>query len=100
MNPCESPGSEAIAEQHVERTWTFGTWFAAVGFLAGGSIAFYSGYCAFSPPPLPPGTAGCGNAVLGSLVMMVLGTPVAAIVSSLVAGAIGGILDCILRTFD
>ena len=75
--------------------------FAAVGFVVGGWAVFHMGFRAASPPPLPlpPGTALCGNAVLGGLFLMFVGTPLAAIASSIVAGAIGGLVDCIRSRF-
>src|SRR5208283_1136709 len=79
------------------RPWLFTKWFAAIGFLAGGSIVFYIGFRAFAPPPPPPDTGLCGNAVLGGLLIMVLGTPLGAVAASLVAAVIGGILDCIVH---
>jgi hypothetical protein len=75
----------------------FAKWFAAIAFLAGGSIVFFIGFRAFAPPPPPPGTGLCGNAVLAGLFVMVFGTPLGAIASALVAAISGGILDCILH---
>src|SRR5687768_3934527 len=79
-----------------EQSWLLAKWSAAGGFVAGGWAVGHMGFGAFSPPPPPPGTALCGNAVLGGLVLMFVGAPLAAITSSLVAGVVGGVLDCIL----
>ena len=78
------------------KTWFFAKLFAAIGFLAGGSAVFYLGFRAFNPPPPPPGQGLCGNAVLGGLIFMVLGTPLGATACALGAALLGGILDCIL----
>jgi hypothetical protein len=94
--------SEWQLRRSLERTgnWAFAKWFAAIAFVAGGSVAFYLGYRQFRPPPPPPGTALCGNAVIGGLAMMVIGAPVVAIACSVVAATIGSALDCILAGFE
>ena len=78
-----------------DRLWLFAKWFAAIGFVVGGSIVFYIGLRAFNPPPPAPGTHLCGNKVLGGVVLMVFGTPLGAVAFSLGALFIGGVLDCI-----
>jgi hypothetical protein len=60
---------------------------------------FGIGFRAFAPPPPPPGTALCGNAVLGGLIVMFIGAPIGAIASSFAAAVFGGILDCIWHYF-
>jgi hypothetical protein len=98
-NTCESRTSEArtTIAPRLARSRFFAKWFAAMGFVGGGAIVFYIGFRAFRPPPPPPGTGLCGNAVLGGLLLMVFGTPLAAIASALVAAFIGGVLDRILH---
>jgi hypothetical protein len=81
------------------RTWYFAKLLAAIGFVAGGLVVFCIGFRAFLPPPAVPGTALCGNAVFGGLILMVFGTPVAAVTSACVAAVVGGLLDCILGCF-
>ena len=81
------------ADCRTDSSWFFAKWFAAIGFVAGGSIVFYVGLRAFNPPPPPPGTHLCGNAVLGGMVVMVIGTPLGATAFSLGALLIGRILD-------
>jgi hypothetical protein len=89
------------------RRWFFAKWLAALAFLAGGAVAFYFALCAFVPPQQPPtGGAfhGCGHAALGAFFhrvhdgwrLIVLGTPLAAIASSLAGALIGGVLDCVV----
>jgi hypothetical protein len=99
MNPYQSPTMESGAQSSppAPRPWFFAKLFAFVGFVVGGVVVFYAGFRAFAPPPPPPGTFLCGNAVLGGFLLMVVGAPIAAIVSSLVALTIGGVVDCILR---
>ena len=55
---------EAKAVRRGDVTWRLAKWFAAAGFLAGGSLAFAILYRDWSPP-YPPGTAACGDSVLG-----------------------------------
>src|SRR5207253_1540631 len=69
--------------------------FSALGFLAGGGLVFLSGLRQAFPIPGPPGTVGCGNAVIGGWLAMVIVAPVAAIVSGLVTAGIGFVVDCI-----
>ena len=49
------------ADCRTDSSWFFAKWFAAIGFVAGGSIVFYVGLRAFNPPPPPPGTHLCGE---------------------------------------
>jgi hypothetical protein len=79
-------------------SWFFTKLFATIGCLGGGAVVFSIGYREFNPPPPPPGVGLCGNAVLGGLVLMVLGTPVGAIIGSLVAVPVGIILDIVLHS--
>jgi hypothetical protein len=76
-----------------EQSWVFARWFGAIAFFVVGSVVFYSGYRQFRPPPLRPGEAYCGNAIIGGLIAMVLVAPVVAIVSAFVAAGIGAIVD-------
>lgn len=85
---------------NLQRTWFFAKWYAATAFLGSGSVVFYLGYRQFRPPPPPPGTALCGNCIIGGLMVMVVCAPVAAVLASLVAAAIGGLLDYILNDFE
>ena len=92
MSSVETPASDryTTVSRHPETSWLWAICFAAVGFLAGGSTVFYLGYRALSPPPPSPGTGLCSNGILGGLFIMVVGTPLAAIVCSVLAGVIGG----------
>jgi hypothetical protein len=81
------------------RTWYFAKLLAALGFVAGGLVVFCIGFRAFSPPPASPGTALCGNAAIGGLILMVFGTPIAAVTFACVAAIVGGLLDCIIKVF-
>jgi hypothetical protein len=89
--------SGAQSSPPAPRSWFFAKLFASVGFVVGGGVVFYAGFRAFAPPLPPPGTFLCGNAVLGGFFLMVVGAPLSAILSSLGALAIGGVVDCILR---
>ena len=80
-----------------ESAWVFAKRFAQIGFLLGGLATFSFGYREFNPPPLPPGTALCGNEVMAGLVIMILGTPLGSLAGALVGGLLGGILEGILR---
>ncbi|MDZ4685122.1 MAG: hypothetical protein SH850_08530 [Planctomycetaceae bacterium] len=113
MNPDASPaaGTNAKPWRRLERDWDFVAWFALVGFYAGGMAVFLVAVLAPFPPPsppLPPGAAGCGNCVLGDLfrsvlsrlVLIVVGAPLAAVDSAMVAGVVGALLDCVWRRFE
>lgn len=91
---------EAKAVGRGDVTWRLAKWFAAVGFLAGGSVAFAILYRGWSQPPPPPGAAACGNSVLANYVAglfrITVWTPAAAVLSALVAAVLGGVLDWFL----
>lgn len=101
-SPDESLVSEVETKalRRGDLTWSVAKWFAAVGFLTGGSLAFVILYRGWSQPPPPPGTAACGNSVLADYVAglfrITVWTPAAAVLSALVAAVLGGVLDCAL----
>jgi hypothetical protein len=101
MCPHELPESDGRSRWYLppEQTWTFAKWFGVIAFFTVGSVVFYSGFRQFRPGPLPPGAAYCGNAIIGGLILMVVGAPVAAVVSSLVAAAIGAFFDYVRTDF-
>ncbi|MCC6127312.1 MAG: hypothetical protein IT426_20305 [Pirellulales bacterium] len=86
-----TPEEKAKIDPPIERSWLFTVLFGSIGFVLGGGIVFYYGFRAFAPPLPPPGTASCGNEVLGGLLVMVFGTPIGAFASS-IAGALSGCL--------
>ena len=98
MSPSESPvpGTRTKPPRHAGPTWVFALSFAVIGFWAGGWVAFRAGLEEASPPPPPPGGGNCGNAVLGGLFLIYVGTPLAAGAAALVAGGIGALVDCVL----
>jgi hypothetical protein len=98
VNPYQLPESkteECLSPKTQSRF--FERLFAVIGFLLGGGFVFYRGFCSFNPPPPPPGTAHCGNEILGGLFLMVIGSPLVAIICSYLAASVGIVLDIVLR---
>jgi hypothetical protein len=91
MTPIHPLSSQEKAklDPPIERSWLFTVLFGVIAFVLGGGIVYYYGFRAFAPPPPPPGMAGCGNEVLGGLLVMVFGAPIGAIASSIVGGLLG-----------
>jgi len=105
MTPYQSPVSQAetTGVPPADRSWFFTKLFAAIGFFAGGSVVFYIGCHAFNLPPPPPGQVACGNAVLAVVIKRAItiffGTPLGAIVCSLLAMLIGALIDVVRHFF-
>jgi hypothetical protein len=81
-----------------ETSLALANWFAIIGFLVGGGGVLLCGLTmvgAFEPP-LPPNTAYCGTHALFGWFLMLIATPVTAIISSLVAWSIGLWLESIV----
>jgi hypothetical protein len=87
------PASESKPSGRGEPTRSIAKRFAAIGFLAGGSVVLCYGFIRAFPPPLPPGAAHCGNEIMAGWFLMLIGAPFVAAVSSLVALGIGVLLD-------
>jgi len=83
-----------------EPGWAFAVWFSVIGFFAGGAVVFLMGVLAAFPPRLSPGTYDCGTSILGGLCAMVVGAPIAAVVSAIVAGGVGALVDCVRSRLD
>jgi hypothetical protein len=67
--------------------------FAGLGFVLMGAIVFAMGFTQAFPRPGPPGTGGCGLAVLGGIFVMFFGAPIVAIAFAIIGGMIGWVID-------
>lgn len=96
MNRHESPASEAepTGGLQVARSWFFAKLLAVVGFFAGGCVALGIGFFASHPPPPPPGQGICGMGIIAGFIIMLL-SPAAALLCSLVVAPVGAILDLV-----
>jgi membrane protein DedA with SNARE-associated domain len=90
--------------QRAKRSWFFTALLGVVGFFIGGTVVFIVGlHMVMSPPfpPIAPGTAACGNEILGSVwnsfwagaAIMLFGTPGGAIVAAVAGAILGSVLD-------
>jgi hypothetical protein len=77
----------------VPTKWVFVKSFATIGAVAGAALVFLMGFYQAFPAPGPPGTAGCGNAVIGAWLCIFLAALPLAIACSILAGALGALVD-------
>jgi hypothetical protein len=75
--------------------WLFTGLFASLGFVSGGLYVFHAGHAAATPPAPAPGTANCGNAVMGGCILMFIGAPIAAILFGILGAGLGLVIDCL-----
>jgi hypothetical protein len=103
-NPDEPTPSDwhrrAARTAHRDRLIT--TWLGLIPFvsLAVGGLVFRSGLRQYNPGPLGPGQVYCGNCVIGGFIVMMVGAPLAVIVSALVMATVGGVVGSALDDFD
>lgn len=96
-NPYEPPTVDigTVGVGQPPRSWRCAKWFAGVASLTSASAVVCIAIHSLSQLP-PPGTPVCGLAATAPFVLIIVGAPLAAIASALVAGIAGAILDCIV----
>ena len=99
MNPCHQGRLPAEANPlwRWERPWFFTPRLAGIAplvFILAVALGFPP-----SGPPSPQATM-CGNCAFADFLSMAVGLPLGTIASTLIGGAIGGMLDCIANQRD
>jgi hypothetical protein len=91
------PESDVIPPRQPKTKWCLTGLFASLGFVVGGGLLFLGGFRQAFPGPFPPGTGGCGLAVIGGFIAMFIVAPIVGLVFALVGACVGAFADLARR---